>query len=112
MRNLLVVLSLLLLFATPETVNAKHTAIPAATSVEKMLVGVTERNWQQWSRGDGSITFQELADCMANPAYKGEDAAVLAGLVQYMLDAKPNKQNWMKPEIEYFGSREPLCRRN
>lgn len=99
MRNLLVVLSLLLLFATPETVNAKHTAIPAATSVEKMLVGVTERNWQQWSRGDGSITFQELADCMANPAYKGEDAAVLAGLVQYMLDAKPNKQNWTKPEI-------------
>lgn len=92
-RLCLIPLAIMLLALSAWPVNAladKHTEpVPSETEISTMapLARVIERNWQTWSKGSGTVSKLDLIAHMANPAYKGEDAAALVALEKWLRKA-------------------------
>jgi hypothetical protein len=45
---------------------------------------VVRRNWSSWSQGNETVSKQNLIARIASPEYRGEDAAALVALENYM----------------------------
>lgn len=64
-----------------------HAVVPLTAEQLKgiSLFGtVVQRNWKNWSQGNDTVTKRDLIAQMANPAYRGEDAAALVALEVYL----------------------------
>lgn len=64
------------------------TPLGALQSVQRAeaatLTEVIQRNWSHWSRGQATVSYSALIDELANPSFKGEDAAALAALARHL----------------------------
>ena len=63
----------------------------AATELSGMtpFATVVQRTWPGWSQGNSTVSKRDLIAQMANPAYKGEDAAALVALEFYLKKQPP-----------------------
>ena len=88
MKRIITGLIVTLLIALPVVGSAKESASPPLDpEVIKNITpfaAVVQRNWKSWSQGSDTVSKLDLIARMANPDYRGEDAAALVALELYL----------------------------